>query len=150
MADLERGKVVKLKGDPDYYTKGFFCDRGGRFIEHLYHPDRLNHPMKRIGERGQGKWKRISWDQALDEIAEKLGKIKERYGVEALAGTGGTARGSHETFKERFMYLFGSPNRGSTGQFCRMVTRQVQSAIYGADIAPMRPAEVSHGCNRIS
>lgn len=115
LAHLDQGKIIKLRGDPDYYTKGSFCDRGARFVEHLYHPDRLNYPMKRVGERGQGKWQKVSWDQALDEIAEKLKKIKEVYGAEALATTGGTARGSQETFKERFMYIFGSPNRGSTG-----------------------------------
>jgi thiosulfate reductase/polysulfide reductase chain A len=138
-AHVDQGRVVGLKGDPDFYTKGFFCDRGTRFTEHLYHPDRVNYPLKRMGERGEGRWKQISWDQALDEIAEKLKEIKEKYGAEALATTGGTARGHQETFKERFLHLFGSPNKASAGQFCRIQTREIAYAIYGADIAAMKP-----------
>jgi anaerobic selenocysteine-containing dehydrogenase len=87
LAHVDQGKVVKLTGDPEFYTKGFFCDRGARFAEHLYHPDRLNYPLKRKGERGESKWERISWDQAFDEIAAKLAELKGRYGAETLATT---------------------------------------------------------------
>ena len=59
----------------------------------VYHPDRLKHPMKRTGERGQGKWKRISWDEALDTIAARLKEISDQYGSRSLlwatAGMGG-------------------------------------------------------------
>ena len=145
LAYVDQGKVVRLKGDPDYFTKGFFCDRGARFIEHLYHPDRLNFPLKRAGERGEGKWQRISWDQALDEISEKLKEIKRTYGAEALATSGGTGRGHQETFKERFMYLFGSPNHANAGQFCRINTRLLTYLFHGSDIGAMKPVETK-GC----
>jgi len=73
LATVEDGKIVRLQGEPDHYlNKGWLCERARGFIEHVYHPERLNHPLKRIGERGEGKWERISWDRALDEIAEKL------------------------------------------------------------------------------
>ncbi len=146
-AHVEQGKVVRIKGDSDFYTNGFFCDRGARFREHLYHPDRLNYPLKRTGERGEGKWMRISWDQALDEIAGRLEDIKKEYGAEALATIGGTGRGHQQTFKERFAYLFGTPNNANAGQFCRIETRLITYAIYGADIVAMKPniAE-SEGC----
>lgn len=53
--------------------------------EQVIHPDRLLYPMKRLGKRGEGKWQRISWDEALRLMAEKFGQIKEQYGVEAIA-----------------------------------------------------------------
>jgi anaerobic selenocysteine-containing dehydrogenase len=75
----------------------------------MYHPDRVNFPLKRAGERGEGKWQKISWEQALDEVAENLGKVKGKYGAESIAFTLGTGR----TFAEhlaRFAYLLGSSN----------------------------------------
>ncbi len=53
--------------------------------EQVYHPDRLLYPQKRVGKRGEGKWQRISWDEALDWMAKRFGQIKEQYGVEAIA-----------------------------------------------------------------
>jgi len=60
------------------------CARGLSTIRMVYHPDRLKYPMKRVGERGQGKWARISWDEALDTIAHKIREISERYGPRSL------------------------------------------------------------------
>jgi anaerobic selenocysteine-containing dehydrogenase len=133
LATVENGKVVKLKGEPDHpVNQGWICERSKAFIEHLYHKDRLNYPLKRIGNRGEGKWARISWDDALDEIAEKFQKIKSESGAEALASVGGTGRGFSEMFKVRFMNLFGSPNHANAGQWCSVVSRQIHAAIYGA------------------
>ncbi len=86
LATVEDGKVVKLKGEPGHpVNQGWICERSKAFIEHLYHEDRLNYPLKRTGERGAGKWQQISWDDALDEVAEKLDRIKARNGAEAVA-----------------------------------------------------------------
>ncbi|BDV43270.1 hypothetical protein GURASL_21930 [Geotalea uraniireducens] len=69
----ENDKVVKVTGDPDHpINRGAICERGRLMLDHLYHPQRLNFPLKRVGEKGEGRWERISWDQALDEVAEKL------------------------------------------------------------------------------
>lgn len=76
---IEDGKVVKVTGDPD----------------HIYHPQRLNYPLKRTGERGQGQWQRITWDQALDEVAEKLTGLRDKYGAETLTFTHGIKRTYH-------------------------------------------------------
>ena len=123
LATVEDGKVVRLTGEPDHYmNRGWLCERARGFIEHLYHPERLNYPLKRAGERGENRWERISWNQALDEIAERLARIKEKYGAEALASLGGTGRGHQETFKRRFMNLFGSPNNANAGQWCAIVS----------------------------
>ncbi len=60
------------------------CIKGATVPDVMYHPDRLTYPIKRIGERGEGKWERISWDEAISTIAGKLKEIKERYGPEAI------------------------------------------------------------------
>jgi anaerobic selenocysteine-containing dehydrogenase len=61
------GKVVKVEGNPEHpISKGWMCVKGLSSIYHLYHPDRLGFPMKRAGERGEGKWERIGWDEALN------------------------------------------------------------------------------------
>ena len=133
LATVKDGKVVKLQGEPGHpVNQGWICERSKAFIEHLYHEDRLNYPLKRIGERGAGKWQRLSWDDALSEVAEKLDRIKTQSGAEAIASIGGTGRGFSELFKVRFMNLFGSPNHANAGQWCSVVSRQIHAAIYGA------------------
>lgn len=133
LATVQDGKVVKLEGDPDNpLNRGWLCERARAFIEHLYHPDRLNYPMKRMGERGEGRWGKISWEHALDEIAEKLKEIRGKYGAESLATTGGTGRGHQEIIKARFMNLFGSPNRANAGQWCSVVSRLIEVVTYGS------------------
>ena len=81
LAHVKEGRVVKVQGDPDHpWNKGSLCPKGLAGIELLYHPDRLNYPMKRAGERGEGKWERISWDEALETISFRLNEIKEKDG----------------------------------------------------------------------
>ena len=75
---VKDGRVLKVEGNPnDPNSRGRLCARGQASLNHLYHPERLLFPMKRVGERGEGKWKRISWDEALTEIADKLRAIRE-------------------------------------------------------------------------
>ena len=67
--DKETGKFVKLEGDPeDPYNQGRLCPRCLAFKQVIYHPNRILHPLRRIGERGSDQWERISWDEALDTI----------------------------------------------------------------------------------
>ena len=132
-ATVQDGKVVKLQGEPGHpVNRGWICERSKAFIEHLYHEDRINYPLKRVGERGEGKWERISWEQALNEVAERFKQIKQEYGAEAIASIGGTGRGFSQIFKARFMNIFGSPNNANAGQWCSVVSRHIEGAIYGA------------------
>jgi anaerobic selenocysteine-containing dehydrogenase len=85
-----------------------------------------------MGKRGEGKWEKIAWEDALDEIAVKLEQIRTESGAEAVASVGGTGRGFSEMFKVRFMNLFGSPNHANAGQWCSVVSRQIHAAVYGA------------------
>ncbi|MCB2184557.1 MAG: molybdopterin-dependent oxidoreductase [Desulfobulbaceae bacterium] len=79
-------KLVKLEGNPKSIDNGTaICARGNAGIKLLYDPDRLKYPMKNVGERGNPKWKRISWEEALDECAAKLKAVEEKYGPHGIA-----------------------------------------------------------------
>jgi anaerobic selenocysteine-containing dehydrogenase len=73
IAFVENGRVVKLEGNPEHVsTRGRLCAKGNSGMWYSYDPDRILYPLKRVGARGEGKWKRISWDEALTEVAQKL------------------------------------------------------------------------------
>ena len=93
------------------------CARPRAATEYFYHPDRLRYPLKRTGERGEGKWEQISWEQALDEVAERLEKLRKQYGAETLACSSGTYR-THDEYRARFLNLFGTPNHVGQGNIC--------------------------------
>jgi anaerobic selenocysteine-containing dehydrogenase len=84
--------------------------KGSFVIEILNHPDRLKYPQKRVGAKGEGKWERISWDEALDTIAAKFKEIKEKYGPEYVAFGLGEPKGMEFAFAQRFATAFGTPN----------------------------------------
>ncbi|MEO7009954.1 MAG: molybdopterin-dependent oxidoreductase, partial [Caldimonas sp.] len=76
---VEGGRVVKVQGDPDHPpTHGALCTKVSRYAERTHHPDRVLHPLKRVGPKGRGEFVRVSWDAALDDIAARLGAIAER------------------------------------------------------------------------
>jgi thiosulfate reductase/polysulfide reductase chain A len=81
------------------------CPRRPAAKEIFYHPSRLNYPLKRKGDRGSGTWERISWDQAMGEIADRLAILKARYGAETLTTSRGTLRTTDE-YRSRFMNPF--------------------------------------------
>jgi anaerobic dimethyl sulfoxide reductase subunit A len=86
------------------------CVRGRAYLRRQYHPDRLQYPMKRVGERGEGRFERISWDEALDAFADEMQRIKETYGNSALFvpyGTGSYNQLNGSQTARRLMNLFG-------------------------------------------
>lgn len=96
LAHVEGGRVVKVEPaefpDPSYRR---ICLRGLSSLDITYHPDRLKYPLKRVGERGEGKFERISWDEALDTVADKFKDIAARYGWPAIGWTlGGPGAGT--------------------------------------------------------
>ncbi len=148
---VENGKVVKITGDPDHpITRGALCERGRLMLDHIYHPDRLNHPLKRVGARGEGRWERISWEQALDEVAEKLARLRDEYGPETLAFTHGTKRTYHWDCR-RFFNLFGSPNTCGVNTICMCPSYATEYATYGGMVMGSEAAAanciVLWGCN---
>lgn len=131
---IEDGIAVKVTGDPDHpVTRGAICERGRLMPDHLHHPDRLNYPLKRIGEKGEGRWQRVTWDQALDEVAEKLSSLKDKYGAETLTFTHGTKRTYHWDCR-RFFNLFGSPNTCGVNTICMCPSYATEYATYGGMI----------------
>ncbi len=111
IATVKNGRVVKLEGNPeDRMSKGRMCAKGLSGIQALYHPNRNKYPMMRVGKRGENKWRRISWEKAIDIIAHKLMETREKYGAEAVfCSTGGG--GNPEIWSiARFCNIFGTPN----------------------------------------
>lgn len=81
----EDGRIGRVRGANDHsYTSGVICAKVARYAERLYHPDRLMHPLRRTGAKGAGQWQQISWDDALDEIAEAFVKAEAKDGSEAI------------------------------------------------------------------
>lgn len=115
------GKVVHVEGDEDHpWNCGRICSRMLAMTQYMYHPDRLLYPMKRAGKRGEGKFERISWDEAFDTIEQKFNEIKKKYGPEGVLFAQGTGRdiGGPISF---LCYSYGSPNwcqLGLAGQSC--------------------------------
>lgn len=98
---VEAGKVVKLEGNPEHpITRGFACAKMYRYPERHEHPDRLLYPLRRIGEKGEGKFERISWDTALTEISERIKSILDQHGPQSVlpycyCGTMGVIESQH-------------------------------------------------------
>ncbi len=115
---VKDGKAVKIAGDPDCpINHGTLCTKGIASTQLAYHPDRLTYPVRRVGPKASGKWERISWDEALDTIAERILHYKERFGAESIVPGYGTGR-ENEAAIYRFANLLGTPNVLTAGHFC--------------------------------
>ncbi|KZZ47498.1 dehydrogenase, partial [Oleiphilus sp. HI0085] len=87
------GKLIKIKGDPQHpMTKGYICQKAARLEHYQNHDDRLTHPLKRMPD---GSFQKVSWDQALDEIAEKMNVTRDQFGPDSFAIVGGGGQGNH-------------------------------------------------------
>ena len=120
-ATVEDGRVVDLAPDPTRYPYDerilAGCRRWRMNLDVLDGADRVNYPLRRAGERGGGRWERVSWDEALDDIARRLKELIAEHGAGTLASMIG---GPHTSFwpLHRFMTLVGSPNNMGIGQIC--------------------------------
>lgn len=141
---LKNGLIDRVTVDTDApIVPGAHCVRPSLAKEYQESPFRLDYPLIRIGERGENRWKRISWDQALDEIAEKIAGLKARYGAEVLATSSGTGRGAWEFAKTRFMNLFGSPNRFGAVTICYGPRIMVWLTTFGGALVPDQKADIT-------
>ncbi len=116
-AKVKDGRVVKLEGNPYHpHSKGRLCARGQSGIMTAYDPDRITFPLIRVGARGEGKFRRAAWDEALDLVAKNMLDIKQRYGAEAMIFSA-THNLSQPLF-ENLLYAYGSPNYGTQRSLC--------------------------------
>lgn len=129
IATLENGKLIKVMGDPDdARTQGAFCSKGLAATQIAYDPRRLKYPLRRKGPRGSGEWERISWDDALTEVADKLKDIKEQHGPRAIGFFRGQASGwgFQYLMLQRFCNTFGIvPGMGTSECFVPRVIGEV-------------------------
>jgi anaerobic selenocysteine-containing dehydrogenase len=118
LVHVRDGTIIKIEGDPDFPTNhGSMCSKGLAFQQLVYHPDRVKYPLKRVGKRGEGKWERISWDEAFGTIVNKLKQVIKENGAESIVLAQGTSR-EGEAFLARFGNLLGTPNVMAAGHFC--------------------------------
>jgi anaerobic selenocysteine-containing dehydrogenase len=130
---VEDGKAVKILGLESHpLNKGRLCPKGEAALDNIYDPNRIKYPMKRVGEN----WERVTWDQALTEIAQKLLRLKEQFGPSVLgvfSGSIGVENLEMAGLTQRFKAAFGSPNFFSVESICyrmRIRTRQITFGKY--------------------
>jgi anaerobic selenocysteine-containing dehydrogenase len=119
VATVQDGKITRIEGDSEHpITRGHLCAKGYAYLQRTYSPERVKYPLKRVGKRGEGKFTRVSWDEAMVEIASRLKAMRKKYGGEALMEY---RYGGHRDFVSplvaaRFLNLYGATALGGT--FC--------------------------------
>ena len=85
VTEVENGRAVNFYGDPNHpITQGWLCAKVRPYLDHVYHPDRLQYPLRRVGPKGSGRWARMTWDEAMAGIAARWQSIMADYGAEAI------------------------------------------------------------------
>lgn len=132
---VEGGRVVKVQGDPDHpTTHGALCQKVSRYAERTYHPERVLRPLKRLGPKGSGQFVEVGWDEALDDIAQRLRAIAARDPQAILpysyAGTMGLVQG--ESMAARFFHRLGASLLDRT--ICASAGGEALAATYGGKV----------------
>lgn len=134
LAHVKDGRVIKLEGNPESpMSRGGVCAKGLSGIQALYHPNRNKYPMRRVGERGGNDWERISWDDAITEIATKINEYSEKYGSESISVSTGGGGNPHFSNVKRFGEAINTPNVWEPGcSQCYMPRMGASLLAYGA------------------
>ena len=130
--DVEKGKIIKVRGNRNSpVNQGRICTKGMHYPNMLYSPERLLYPLQRIGKRGKGEFKRISWEQTLDSIYEKLKNLKEQYGPESVLYYNRFANlGVVKNCAYGFWYQFGGFT-STYGGLCDSAAQEAITLTYG-------------------
>lgn len=147
IVSVEDGRVIKVTGDPSSpVSKGWMCIKGLRSPDIANHPDRLKIPMKRKGGRGSNQWEETTWENALDEIAERIDRIRHESGPEAIAVGQGTGR-HHYLHVVRFANALGTPNWYEPGLAQCFIPRiTVSNFTYGGFVVADYYGDVKPSC----
>src|SRR6266568_9273517 len=143
LAHVKGDRVTKLVGNPEHpLSRGMLCPRGAGATGLLYDPDRLKKPLIRTAKRGEDVFQEVSWDAALNKVAEELLKVRERHGPEALAlfthGFGGS-------WWKQFMKAWGSPNIGAPSYAqCRGPREAAFTLTYGEGLGSPEPVDIAN------
>jgi len=133
LVTLEDGVVKKVEGDPACpLNEGYICPKGRAIPELLYHPDRLEYPLKRVGERGEGRWQRISVEEALSITSKKLRDYSNDSGSESILLYTGAYRGLERYYVQRFATVLGTPNTVAIDNVCHAPRTMASSYTLGA------------------
>ena len=121
LAHVKNGVLERIEGNPHWpINKGRVCMKGQSAVQWVYSPQRLKYPLKRVGKKGEGKFIRISWDEALDTIAAKIKDVQKNHGPEHIILAKGQASGWFNLYHKmwvRFIHALGSPNFSVWGPF---------------------------------
>lgn len=121
LVHVREGKIIKIEGDPECpLNRGAICAKGRAHIEKLNHPDRLRYPLQRIGARGEGKWQRISWAEALSTMAEKIKEKIARGEEQSIVFAQGTPKGLELYLLIRLANVLKIPHLITPGSICHM------------------------------
>ncbi len=138
VAHIEDGKIVRLDADDRKEDRAdaprlVACARGRAYLQRQYHPDRLLYPLKRVGKRGENRFKKISWEEALDLFAEKINNVKEQYGNDALFVPYGTGSYSqiNGSWTARRVFNCAGGALGTTNSYSWGATNVATPMVYG-------------------
>ncbi|MEE1393399.1 MAG: molybdopterin-dependent oxidoreductase [Negativibacillus sp.] len=133
------GKVIKVEGNKTLPgTNGRICVKGAAMQQALYHENRLKYPMKRVGARGEGRFERISWDEAFSTIAERLKESKERYGAKSTLFYVGHPKWFRYQLTE-LANAYGTPNVGTESSTCAYAIMMANRCCFGQGVGFLMP-----------
>ncbi len=134
--EVENGRAIRIGGDHDHaFTQGFLCAKVNQYLDRVYSPDRILHPLKRIGKKGEGKFEQIPWDEALDTIASNFQRVSQAHGPQSIlpysyAGNSGLIH--YGSLDRRFFGALGASQLDRT--ICASAGAEGYKAVVGASI----------------
>ena len=138
-AYVKDGQILKVEGtDGHPFNEGKLCPKGAANRQYIYRKDRIHTPLRRVGQRGEGKFEPISWDEAYREIAQRLLSAKAEYGADSVAFFSGYTKW-YRQYLHRFAYSFGSINYGSECSSCWKSTEMAWMSTAGTITDPDFP-----------
>lgn len=148
LVHVNDGIVVKVEGNPEHpLSRGIMCAKGSAVRQILYHPDRVNHPLRRTRPKGDADpgWEKISWDEALDTISQKLLAYKSEFGAESVCFGFGTGRETNQ-YSFRITNTFGTPNRTGVTNLCTGPQTAAARAVWGGGLHGIEPDFANTEC----